>query len=73
MNEMWKRAENGDAAELKLYTDLKKSLIVDKVEYILVKGISQGPTYGGFKSRRFNIGTFKAEDFFFETTNRSNP
>ncbi|MFE2929042.1 hypothetical protein [Streptomyces sp. NPDC059278] len=73
MNEMWKRAENGDAAELKLYTDLKKALIADKVEYILVKGVSQGPTYSGFKSRRFNIGTFKAEDFFFETTNRSNP
>jgi hypothetical protein len=73
MNEMWKRAENGDAAELKLYTDLKKALIADKVEYILVKGVSEGPTHGGFKSRRFNIGTFKEEDFFFEATNRSNP
>ncbi|MEU9146156.1 hypothetical protein [Streptomyces sp. NPDC048349] len=73
MNEMWKRAENGDVAELKLYTDLKKALIADKVEYILVKGVSDGPTYGGFKSRRFNVGTFKEEDFFFEGTNRSNP
>ncbi|MFE3825741.1 hypothetical protein [Streptomyces sp. NPDC059092] len=73
MNEMWKRAQNGDAAELKLYTDLKKALIADKVEYILVKGVSDGPTHGGFKSRRFNIGTFKEEDFFFEATNRSNP
>ncbi|MFF9568065.1 hypothetical protein [Streptomyces sp. NPDC014685] len=73
MNEMWKRAENGDAAELKLYTDLKKALIADKVEYILVKGVSEGPTHKGFKSRRFNIGTFKEEDFFFEANSRSNP
>ncbi|MFJ5227952.1 hypothetical protein [Streptomyces sp. NPDC088400] len=51
MNEMWKRAANGDAAELKLYTDLKKTLIVDKVEYILVKSVSDGPICGGFKSR----------------------
>ncbi|WP_053682820.1 hypothetical protein [Streptomyces sp. XY593] len=73
MNEMWKRAQAGDAAELQLYTDLKKALIADKVEYILVKGDSHGPTHGGFKSRRFNIGTFKDEDFTFEATNRSNP
>ncbi|RDG33036.1 hypothetical protein [Streptomyces corynorhini] len=73
MNEMWKRAENGDSAELKLYTDLKNALMADKVEYILVKGVSDGPTYGGFKSRRFNVGTFKEEDFPFEATNRSNP
>ncbi|MFF9983003.1 hypothetical protein [Streptomyces erythrochromogenes] len=73
MNEMWKRAQAGDAAELKLYTDLKKALIADKVEYILVKGDSNGPTHGGFKSRRFNIGTFKDEDFTFEATNRSEP
>ncbi|WP_051832120.1 hypothetical protein [Streptomyces katrae] len=66
MNEMWKRAEDGDAAELKLYTDLKKALIADKVEYILVKGVSDGPSHGGFKSRRFKMGTFKDEDFFFE-------
>ncbi|MFC9798008.1 hypothetical protein ACFWGE_03255 [Streptomyces bacillaris] len=71
MNEMRKRAESGDSAELLLYTDLKKALIADKIEYILVKGVSEGPNYGGFKSRKFNIGTFKEEDFSFEITNRS--
>jgi len=71
MNKMWKRAEAGDSAELLLYTDLKKALIADKIEYILVKGVSDGPNYGGFKSRKFNIGTFKEEDFPFELPNRS--
>lgn len=73
MNEMWKRAEDGNAAELRLYVDLKKALIADKIEYILVKGISDGPTYGGFKSQKFNIGKFTGEDFSFERTSRSNP
>ncbi|MFJ6615606.1 hypothetical protein ACIQPT_35605 [Streptomyces sp. NPDC091289] len=73
MNEMWKRAQGGNAAELRLYTDLKKALIADKVEYVLVKGISDGPTYGGFKSQKFNIGKFTEEDFFFERTSRSDP
>ncbi|WP_433397912.1 hypothetical protein [Streptomyces sp. CA-146814] len=71
MNEMWKRAESGDSAELLLYTDLKKALIADKIEYIIVKGVSEGPNYGGFKSRKFNIGTFKEGDFPFELPNRS--
>ncbi|MGW7464637.1 hypothetical protein ACWGJT_08000 [Streptomyces xantholiticus] len=73
MNEMWKRAQGGDSAELKLYTDLKNALIAGKVEYILVKGVSSGPTYGGFKSSRFNIGKFKEEDFSFESIDGSTP
>ncbi|MGW4683401.1 hypothetical protein ACWEPM_00510 [Streptomyces sp. NPDC004244] len=73
MNEIWKRAQAGDAAELRLYNDLKNALIADKVEYILVKGVSDGPNHSGFKSRRFDIGNFKDEDFFFENIDRSSP
>ncbi|MEU9113265.1 hypothetical protein AB0D04_16145 [Streptomyces sp. NPDC048483] len=66
MNEMWKRGANDNAKELQLYTDLKRALKEGNVHYILVKGVSDGPSYGGFKSRRANIGKFKEDDFGFE-------
>ncbi|MGP8298266.1 hypothetical protein ACTPOK_10000 [Streptomyces inhibens] len=66
MNEMWKRGGNGNVKELQLYSDLKRALKEDKVHYILVKGVSNGPSYGGFKTRRANIGKFRDEDFAFD-------
>ncbi|WDT54125.1 hypothetical protein [Streptomyces sp. G7(2002)] len=66
MNEMRKRGVNGNAKELQLYNELKQALKEDKVHYILVKGVSNGPSYGGFKTRRANIGKFKDEDFTFD-------
>ncbi|MFI5526782.1 hypothetical protein [Streptomyces platensis] len=66
MNEMRKRGVDGNAKELQLYNELKQALKEDKVHYILVKGVSNGPSYGGFKTRRANIGKFKDEDFTFD-------
>ncbi|MFF7734897.1 hypothetical protein [Streptomyces sp. NPDC007984] len=56
LNEMQKRGLNGNRNEAKLYKELKTALKQGKVDYILVKGRSNGGEYAGYYMRRFDLG-----------------
>ncbi|MEU6686432.1 hypothetical protein [Streptomyces sp. NPDC046832] len=56
LNEMKKRGLNGNRNEAKLYKELKAALKQGKVDYILVKGKSNGGEYAGYYMRRFDLG-----------------
>ncbi|MFC8219681.1 hypothetical protein ACFUTY_16120 [Streptomyces sp. NPDC057362] len=55
MNEMRKRGLKGDRNEARLYKELKAALQEGKVDYILVKGLSNTGEYAGYYMRQFDL------------------